>query len=710
MNIFNKKTLSALYLSIGLSTLYGMELHNKDYYKQHFMRTIEHRDEDPADFAKRQLNHVEENSPQWQALQEIIQEHTPQATTTTTTTTPERPLKRASSTELAHIVLKRFKASHDQQPIPAKNYPQEIPLIWVRTSDNQTIALKKWQIDEMKLLQLLLAHQKGTNSQENPIILPNNLTITADDFLLIAAALDETASEQFEAFYDVLYGEYQETLTHNQMGEGRLRRLLNIAQKLEANGISALFAKNFFQNLWGPENPLITGIFNEINRFFVENSYRLLLDPSKPQQGPSGPPLNVFHPVLKENETQDHTYVQLSPNSSKVALIYKTQSNNTIHTTLIIVDAKSKQMLTYFPVPGINDDLIAVSPDLNKALFMVQDKLTIFNTLTNKSYPLGMLEPEAEIDIVVFSPDSSKFATICDQGEVITIWDVTLGKLYTMQDMHSIVAAFNHRGSTIAFLQEINNDQFIVIQDVASKKIMHTIPVADFNELLFSPNDTQLVTFGAGLAMWDLQSGEKIHDFIGNSMTINGVKFSPDGRKIISTNYDNLILWDVQSGKKIHNLIGHQGHIQNAYFDSAGEKIISVSSHNESPQIILWDVESGEQLYNIAPNIKRHYFNFFDCALFNNYLIVKYDAQKLIEFYLDLLNINDLNIEQIQALYQWYLAVKAGHNPLVTQGTRLYAVYQSLPDYVKKLVLKTFRLNIEHKKQLTTKESQLLNE
>ena len=41
--------------------------------------------------------------------------------------------------------------------------------IWIKTSDNQIIAMPEWQVNQIKVLQLLLINQKGTNSKNNPI-------------------------------------------------------------------------------------------------------------------------------------------------------------------------------------------------------------------------------------------------------------------------------------------------------------------------------------------------------------------------------------------------------------------------------------------------------------------------------------------------------------------------------------------------------------
>src|SRR5260221_8215477 len=40
--------------------------------------------------------------------------------------------------------------------------------VWIKTSDNQLITMPEWQVDQVKVLQLLLAHQRGIKSKNNP--------------------------------------------------------------------------------------------------------------------------------------------------------------------------------------------------------------------------------------------------------------------------------------------------------------------------------------------------------------------------------------------------------------------------------------------------------------------------------------------------------------------------------------------------------------
>ena len=61
------------------------------------------------------------------------------------------------------------------------------------------------------------------------------------------------------------------------------------------------------------------------------------------------------------------------------------------------------------------------------------------------------------------------------------------------------------------------------------------------------------------MAVWDLESGTRIHQLAGHQMWVNSVAVSPDGRRIVSGSYDKTVaVWDLESGTRIHQLTGHR--------------------------------------------------------------------------------------------------------------------------------------------------------
>ena len=97
------------------------------------------------------------------------------------------------------------------------------------------------------------------------------------------------------------------------------------------------------------------------------------------------------------------------------------------------------------------------------------------------------------------------------------------------------------------------------------------------------------------LILWDVASGEVLHQFNGHDDLVYGVDFSPDGQTAISSSEDqSLILWDITTGDIIRRFEGgHTKRIFAVAFSPDGQMVVSGS---DDGALALWEVESGDLL------------------------------------------------------------------------------------------------------------------
>lgn len=99
----------------------------------------------------------------------------------------------------------------------------------------------------------------------------------------------------------------------------------------------------------------------------------------------------------------------------------------------------------------------------------------------------------------------------------------------------------------------------------------------------------------------DLPPPALIRTLDGHDGPVRSVAYSPDGRFIVSSSWDETIrVWEVATGKELQTLTGHSGQIINAVYSSNGQFIASVSFDKT---IRVWDAASGSELRTLLEDV-----------------------------------------------------------------------------------------------------------
>lgn len=150
---------------------------------------------------------------------------------------------------------------------------EETEDIFVKTSDGAIVRVERWQISQMKTLLVLLEHQQGENSYDNPI---NASMIHSDELAMLKFALRASAEQVFEQYFldlaknDGLLDQIEDKgpkFTYT-LGEGRLRALVNAAERVEAQGIVGLCGSYYLPKEM--QNILVSYIINPVMVFLKD--------------------------------------------------------------------------------------------------------------------------------------------------------------------------------------------------------------------------------------------------------------------------------------------------------------------------------------------------------------------------------------------------------------------------------------------------------
>lgn len=143
-------------------------------------------------------------------------------------------------------------------------------------------------------------------------------------------------------------------------------------------------------------------------------------------------------------------------------------------------------------------------------------------------------------------------------------------------------------------------DDYVIIMDMEGKEILKLIGHDDsVQSIKYSPDGKFIIT-GSGdhtAKLWDTSNGKEIRSLEGHTNTILCVAYSPNGKYIATASMDHTaIIWDSKSGNKLFQLRGHKREVSETAFSNDSKLLITGSSDNSAK---VWDVRLGKILYSI---------------------------------------------------------------------------------------------------------------
>lgn len=125
----------------------------------------------------------------------------------------------------------------------------------------------------------------------------------------------------------------------------------------------------------------------------------------------------------------------------------------------------------------------------------------------------------------------------------------------------------------------------------------------DATSIAFSIDGNRAITgqgYSPQITLWDVTTGREIRRFVTdkypNEAPILDVAFGPGERTVLGSSLENLYLWDIESGEILHQYTGHSGMPWSLDVSPDGRYVVSASENGE---VILWDFPTGEELYRL---------------------------------------------------------------------------------------------------------------
>jgi WD40 repeat protein len=200
----------------------------------------------------------------------------------------------------------------------------------------------------------------------------------------------------------------------------------------------------------------------------------------------------------------------------------------------------------------------------------------------------------AGITSALFSADS-KFILTVSYDNTAHMLDLLGNEIYVFKGHNLEVrsAVFSPDGK---YLLTASNDYTIWIRDVQTKRTVQIFKseVGGYlQNVVFSPDSKQILIASddGSASIGDIESGKIISTFSDNHNLGYHAIFSPDGKYVLSDNFDYVHLWNVKTGQSEHTFLGDIVYDTRGAF-SSDSKYILTANGGETAQI--WDVQTGK--------------------------------------------------------------------------------------------------------------------
>jgi WD40 repeat protein len=289
---------------------------------------------------------------------------------------------------------------------------------------------------------------------------------------------------------------------------------------------------------------------------------------------------------------------------------------------------------------------VAVSPDGRTALTGLFDgNIALWNIETRTEirrfvghapgeFDSSRISAYSGVNDIAFSPDGTMAISGGDDGVVI-LWDVSTGEEIRRFKGHSgavravAISPDGLMAISGGFTGESHNEPGeLILWDMKTGQEIRRLDgnVEAVIDISLSPDGRRVIASSGeidyiekpfqsySLILWDVETGEIVHNFEGIERVIPAVAISPVCTPVLSENGGNptetadewcsshaltgstdhnLYLWDLETGEPIRTFEGHTDLIRVVAFSPDGQRVLSGGDDGE---VILWNLEEGEIL------------------------------------------------------------------------------------------------------------------
>ncbi|MFO0807852.1 MAG: protein kinase [Gemmataceae bacterium] len=217
---------------------------------------------------------------------------------------------------------------------------------------------------------------------------------------------------------------------------------------------------------------------------------------------------------------------------------------------------------------------------------------------------------------VCFSPDGKRLATGDHEfTNPVKVWEVESGKQVLNPIGHGRLVMSVCYSPDGRYLASGSWDSTVKVWDAATGNEVYSFAGESRVACVrFSPSGDRLAASygdyaGSGaIRVWDVATGREAITLRGHAKGVDGIQFSPDGRRIVSGSQDRSIkVWDVAGGKELRTYRGHTATVNGVSVSPDGRLLASAGADRT---IKLWDMTADPEAAALKlPEVRYLHFS-----------------------------------------------------------------------------------------------------
>jgi WD40 repeat protein len=266
---------------------------------------------------------------------------------------------------------------------------------------------------------------------------------------------------------------------------------------------------------------------------------------------------------------------------------------------------------------------IAFDPDGRKLAVAGTDRAVRVVDTTTGVAVVTLTGHSAAVWGVAYSPDGRRLASVGDD-RTVRVWETTNGfEIFCLRGHTALIqaVAFSPDGQRLASISRgpavggrpVPGET--VIWDLSKGQAVLTLPrrtepgrQSGLAHVTFSPDGKRLATSeGRTVRVWNAATGQEILTLPSLEEPVTRLAYSPDGSRLATASEDGSVkVWDAVAGETRLALRGHTSAVYGLTYSSDGRRLVTAASGASkagvltSSEVKLWDALTGQEILTLS--------------------------------------------------------------------------------------------------------------